>query len=125
MILQSSRILPESSRRHGQTSRVVHPEALRYSNEVAGGGDCRMEQAGINLERVVPWGRSLDEYIRMFDLTESDLSSRILDCGGGPAGFNAEMHARGHNVVSCDPIYEFSGEEISRRIDATCQTVLK
>lgn len=84
-----------------------------------------MEYAGINLEQVVPWGRSLDEYIRMFDLTEGDLSSRILDCGGGPATFNAEMHGHGRNVVSCDPIYEFSREEISRRINATSPTVLK
>jgi hypothetical protein len=83
-----------------------------------------MERAGINLQQIVPWGRSLHEYIRMFDLTECDLSSRILDCGGGPASFNAEMHGRGRNVVSCDPIYQFSREQISRRIDATYQTVL-
>jgi hypothetical protein len=84
-----------------------------------------MEYESINLQQVVPWGRSLNEYIRMFDLTEGDLSSRIIDCGGGPASFNAEMHARGRNVVSCDPIYQFSGEDISRRIDETYKTVLK
>lgn len=81
--------------------------------------------AGTNLEQIIPWGRSLDEYIRMFDLSEDDLSSRILDCGGGPASFNAEMHGRGGMVVSCDPIYEFSCEEISGRIDATYETVMK
>lgn len=81
--------------------------------------------AGTNLEQIIPWGRSLDEYIRMFDLTEGDLSSRILDCGGGPASFNAEMHGRCRKVVSCDPIYEFSREEISGRIDATYETVMK
>jgi hypothetical protein len=78
-----------------------------------------------NLENVVPWGRSLDEYVRMFDLAESDLESRILDCGGGPASFNVEMHRRGRSVVSCDPIYRFSAADISRRIDETHDTILQ
>ncbi|TAM79489.1 MAG: hypothetical protein EPN47_16930 [Acidobacteria bacterium] len=84
-----------------------------------------MEQAGINLERVVPCGRSLEEFIRMFGLTEGDPSLRILDCVGGPASSNFGMRTRGCNVVSCDPMHEFSCEEIPRRIDATSQTALK
>lgn len=84
-----------------------------------------MVYARMNLTQVVPWGRSLNEYVRMFDLSEDDLSTRILDCGGGPASFNAEMHARGRNVVSCDPIYGFSCEDISRRIDETYGTILQ
>ena len=77
------------------------------------------------LENVVPWGRSLDEYVRMFDLAERDLDSRILDCGGGPTSFNVEMHRRGRSVVSCDPIYRFSAAEISRRIDETRDAILR
>src|SRR5512146_1016627 len=84
-----------------------------------------MEFANINLEQIVPWGRSLNEYVRMFDLSESDLSSHILDCGGGPASFNAEMHALGRAAVSCDPIYQFPPEEISLRIVETHETVLR
>jgi hypothetical protein len=79
----------------------------------------------VTLDNVVPWGRSLDEYVRMFSLTDADLRSRILDCAGGPASFNAEMHLRGHAVVSCDPIYQFSAAEISRRIDETYETILR
>lgn len=60
------------------------------------------------LDKAVPWGRSFDEYVRMFDLSDSDLHSRILDCAGGPASFNVEMRRRGRIVVSCDPIYQFS-----------------
>ena len=71
------------------------------------------------LERVVPWGRSLDEYRRMFALTEFDLRRRILGCGDGPASFNAELSARGGSAVSFDPIYAFSVEEIRGRIEAT------
>ena len=79
----------------------------------------------VNLDQVVPWGRSLDEYVRMFDLAQRDLESRILDCGGGPASFNVEMHRRGRTVVSCDPIYQFSADDISRRIDETYETILQ
>jgi len=42
------------------------------------------------LDRVVPWGRSFDEYRHTFALSEVDLRSRILGCADGPAGFNAE-----------------------------------
>ena len=50
------------------------------------------------LEKVVPWGRSFDEYRRMFALTESDLRLKIVGCGDGPADFNAEATRRGSTV---------------------------
>jgi hypothetical protein len=79
----------------------------------------------VTLDQVVPWGRSLDEYVRMFDLSPADLGLKILDCAGGPASFNAEMHARGGSVISCDPIYQFSQAEIARRIDDTYPVILE
>ena len=39
----------------------------------------------------------------MFRLSDDDLAGRTLGCGDGPASFNAEATAAGHNVVSCDP----------------------
>ena len=57
----------------------------------------------LTYETVVPWGRSFDEYRRMFDLSAQDLELRILGCGDGPAAFNASMRQRGGRVVSCDP----------------------
>jgi SAM-dependent methyltransferase len=77
------------------------------------------------LEEVVPWGRSFDEYRRMFDLSDADLASRILGCGDGPASFNAEATRRGLRVVSFDPLYEFSEPEIRQRIVATYPQVLE
>jgi SAM-dependent methyltransferase len=74
---------------------------------------------GLTLEQVVPWGRSLEEYQGMFDLTPEDLQRSILDCGGGPASFNAELTAAGNQVISCDPIYQFSAAEIEQRIQDT------
>jgi SAM-dependent methyltransferase len=79
---------------------------------------------GLRLDQIVPWGRSLAEYVQMFNLSEADLAGRILDCGGGPASFNAEMNQQGHSVISCDPIYQFSVSEIQQRIDQTYDVVL-
>jgi hypothetical protein len=76
------------------------------------------------LEQVVPWGRSYDEYRRMFALTSGDLNRRIVGCGDGPASFNAEATRRGSTVISCDPIYQWGGVQIRNRIAATCDEVL-
>jgi hypothetical protein len=76
------------------------------------------------LDRVIPWGRCLDEYIKMFALTATEFKLAILDCAGGPASFNAEMTQQGNKVISCDPVYQFTAAEIGDRIQATYQTVL-
>ena len=75
-------------------------------------------------QEAVPWGRSFDEYRRMFDLTYEDLSRAILGCADGPASFNAEMCKRGHRVVSCDPLYQLSASQIKQRIDDTYENVI-
>jgi len=80
--------------------------------------------AGI-LGQAVPWGRSLKEYARMFQLSADDLASKILDCAAGPASFNAEMHQRGTSVVSCDPIYEFSADDIRKRIEENYEIMVE
>jgi hypothetical protein len=77
------------------------------------------------LTDVVPWGRSFDEYRRMFALTDDDLGGRILGCADGPASFNAEAHQHGYRVVSCDPLYRFGAEQIRRRIGATFDEVIQ
>ncbi len=79
----------------------------------------------ITLDQVVPWGRSLDEYRRMFDMSQRDLDAKILGCGDGPASFNAEMTALGRSVVSCDPIYTFSKEQIARRVEDTYDPIVE
>lgn len=79
---------------------------------------------GFTLETVVPWGRSYDEYVSMFALFDADLGRSILGCGDGPASFNAVLTRRGGHVISVDPIYRFSGDEIRQRIDETYEIVL-
>lgn len=77
------------------------------------------------LDQVVPWGRSFDEYRRMFSLLDEELGLRIIGCGDGPAGFNAEATRRGARVVSCDPIYRFERSEIQERIAATYDRIVE
>ena len=77
-----------------------------------------------NYEEAVPWGRSFDEYTRMFSLTKKDLRRTILGCADGPASFNADMARQGHRVVSCDPLYQLAVDQIAQRIDATYEEVI-
>lgn len=77
------------------------------------------------LERVVPWGRSYDEYVRMFAITDADLRGNILGCGDGPAAFNAEATARGTHILSVDPIYRLSADVIRHRIAETYEQILQ
>jgi hypothetical protein len=84
-----------------------------------------VEMTMFELDQVVPWGRSFDEYRRMFALTDGDLQSRILGCADGPASFNAEATRRGMNVISCDPLYRLTVSQIHERITATYHQVLE
>ena len=78
-----------------------------------------------NYSEAVPWGRSFEEYCRMFGMSEQDLKLRIIGCGDGPASFNAEMFELGRRVISCDPLYQLTSTQIQERIDATYQIVMR
>ena len=78
----------------------------------------------MQLEQVVPFGRSLDEYKQMFALADSDLEKAIVGIGDGPASFNAEMTALGKSVISIDPLYVFRAEEIERRFSAVVDNII-
>jgi hypothetical protein len=43
------------------------------------------------LDLVSPWGRSFEDFRRMFALSDADLRLRILGCADGPASFNVEF----------------------------------
>ncbi len=79
---------------------------------------------GMSLDKIVPWGRSYDEYVTMFDLTKNDLQLRILGCADGPASFNAILTKRNGLIVSVDPIYRFDAAQIRDRIAETYPLVM-
>ncbi len=57
-------------------------------------------------EKVLFYGRTLEEYIKMFDLNlDIWKKCKILDCPAGPDSFVAEAHQQGVHVVGCDPMY--------------------
>ena len=77
------------------------------------------------LDQILPWGRSFDEYVDMFALTVADLNRRILGCGDGPASFNSIMHTKGKIVMSVDPLYQVTKQEISRRVQEAYPTIME
>ncbi len=79
---------------------------------------------GFTLDKVVPWGRSYEEYVDMFDLSDGDLQRLLLGCGDGPAGFNSMLTERGGSIVSVDPIYAFDSSQIRDRILETYEDVM-
>ncbi|MEM9156040.1 MAG: SAM-dependent methyltransferase [Cyanobacteria bacterium P01_F01_bin.33] len=60
----------------------------------------------------------------MFGLTPTDLRSSIIDCGGSPASFNAELTRCKGRVVSCDPLYSLSAVDMCDQIETTYDTIL-
>ncbi|MGC1308585.1 MAG: SAM-dependent methyltransferase [Phormidesmis sp.] len=79
----------------------------------------------MQLDQVVPFGRSLDEYIHMFSLSDRDLKKTILSVADGPASFNAEGTAKGHRIQSIDPLYIFSAREICDRFYAVRDNIIE
>ncbi|MCF6207555.1 MAG: class I SAM-dependent methyltransferase [Sulfurovum sp.] len=80
----------------------------------------------MNLEQIVPWGRSKKEYMEMFNLSKEDiLNKRILGVGDGPSSFNTEVDYDGGKVVSVDPLYAYSKKEIMQRIDEVAPVVME
>ena len=79
----------------------------------------------MKLENIVPWGRNLSEYVAMFLLTKDDLNAKILGCGDGPSSFNTEVDLNGGSVVSVDPLYAYSKQEIMQRIDEVSDEVME
>ncbi len=73
---------------------------------------------------IVPWGRSFDEYLDMFNLSEDDLARDIVGVGDGPASFNTRMHQRGTPIISVDPIYQYSETELRQRIQETYRDII-
>ncbi len=78
----------------------------------------------MKLENVVPFGRSMHEYEKMFLLSDEDINKKIIGVGDGPASFNAEMFAQGKSVVSVDPLYVFCAEEIEKRFSSVVDNII-
>lgn len=78
----------------------------------------------VTLDRILIWGRPLDEYVDMFALSDEDLEKRFLDCASGPASFNASLTMRGGRIISLDPIYCLSSDEITGQINEAYKMII-
>lgn len=79
---------------------------------------------GLNLDRVVLLGRTLDEYLRYFALDPAGLNGlKILDVAGGVSSFCAEATALGLTVQSVDPIYALDPRSIRQRCESDLHEV--
>jgi hypothetical protein len=76
------------------------------------------------LNQIVPWGRSYEEYVSMFSLGKDDLNLYILGCADGPSSFNCGLTKRGGRIISADPLYRYTREQIAQRIKDTQNEVL-
>lgn len=79
----------------------------------------------MKLDKVVPFGRSLDEYIKMFNLKPIDLQKKIISVADGTASFNAEATLKGSKIISVDPIYQLTGEEIQHRFNQVVDNIIE
>lgn len=69
------------------------------------------------LDSLVITPRPLSDYRNMFLLTDDELvAGPILDCPAGASPFGAQVRARGGSVVSIDPTYALSRDELVTRI---------
>ena len=78
----------------------------------------------MQLDQIVPFGRSFDEYVKMFSLSERDLQGSILGVADGPASFNAEGTEQGYYIQSVDPLYRFGADEIRDRFYTVLDNVI-
>ena len=68
----------------------------------------------VEIKTKLPLGRSFEEYIQMFNLNANDLSKSIIGCGDGLSSFNKRMKELGYNIISCDPIYIKSIDQMNQ-----------
>lgn len=67
-------------------------------------------------DEVLFLGRDFTEYQKMFNLNPSQLKGkRVLDCAAGPSSFAIEASMYDINVISCDPMYGASSDELAQR----------
>ncbi|WP_078496845.1 class I SAM-dependent methyltransferase [Paenibacillus selenitireducens] len=61
--------------------------------------------------------RSYEEYLRMFALTEDDLSKgSTLDVAGGGSSFTAEADARGYTAIAADPLFSKDTDFLTQHV---------
>jgi hypothetical protein len=70
---------------------------------------------GLKLDNIIFTGRTYDEYVRMFNLSQGDLETNtFFICPGGASSFTAHAAKNGFQVRAGDILYGLSKEELER-----------
>lgn len=67
------------------------------------------------MRKLVLWGHSVDEYREMFDLSQDEMNSSILEYGCGPSAVNYQQAQNDHQVVSCDPLFVLDKDTLASK----------
>ncbi|MFD2212247.1 SAM-dependent methyltransferase [Metabacillus endolithicus] len=70
----------------------------------------------LDLDRIIFIGRTFEEYLDMFSLSEEKLKGKkILDCPAGACSFTAVGNKAGINVTACDIAYDHSFDDLQNK----------
>ncbi len=70
----------------------------------------------LDIDRIAFIGRTYDEYLRMFDLSEAVLSKgHVLDCPAGASSFTAEARRLGFSVTAGDILYNLCTKNLFKK----------
>jgi hypothetical protein len=67
------------------------------------------------MRKLVLWGHSVDEYREMFDLSQDEMNSNILEYGCGPSAVNFQQTQKDYKVVSSDPLFVLDKDTLSSK----------
>ncbi|MFD1888235.1 SAM-dependent methyltransferase [Paenibacillus wenxiniae] len=74
------------------------------------------EEMSLDLSRIVFIGRTFQEYLSMFNLTEQELiGRRILDCPAGACSFTAVASTLGADVTATDIAYYYPFDQLAEK----------
>jgi hypothetical protein len=78
---------------------------------------------GLKLDNIIFTGRTYDEYVRMFNLSQGDLEKNtFFICPGGASSFTAQAAKNGFQVRAGDILYGLSKEELERLGQTSTET---
>jgi hypothetical protein len=80
------------------------------------------------LDRIAFYGRTLSEYLMMFDMSDVTCLKNydlILDCPSGASSFVAEATKCGIKAVGCDPLFGRGGQSLCKQGEKDIEYVVK
>ncbi|KTD78344.1 hypothetical protein [Legionella waltersii] len=67
------------------------------------------------MRKLVLWGHRAEDYLEMFDLSQAEIESGILEYGCGPSAVNSQLTKMKKQIVSCDPLFVLDKDTLSSK----------